>query len=305
MIKPPGFEGLSQLPAFLADSKQSSGVQTAEGRVKKLSATLRTRIGRVLKEPSKHDPVYKVAQRLFRQKTPLNLSRDAKVRFEIRRLARKRFLLGYPPRKDSDLSIGDAINWEWIVRCAQTSGNDVVIVSRDQDYGVRFADRPIINDWLLQEFKERVSRRRRLVLTDRLAEGLKQAGVKVSRSEEKNEEQFLEEKQSHQSSDSSGNMEGRSRDTLFVQTDLGLRLNPQIAERYRELQRQLSNPELLEKFRAIQSAMPSREVIEKLNQRLSSPEMKEILRRLETGSISGLSTATRPSGMDPDDDRTK
>src|SRR5690606_22634600 len=124
------------------------------------------RIGRVLKEPSKHDPVYKVAQRLFRQKTPLNLSRDAKVRFEIRRLARKRFLLGYPPRKDSDLSIGDAINWEWIVRCAQTSGNDVVIVSRDQDYGVRFADRPIINDWLLQEFKERVSRRRRLVLTD-------------------------------------------------------------------------------------------------------------------------------------------
>lgn len=54
----------------------------------------------------------------------------------------------------------------------------------------------IINDWLLQEFRERVSRKRRLTMTDRLAEGLRAAGIKVSKDEEAEEQQFLDNSRS-------------------------------------------------------------------------------------------------------------
>jgi len=194
LIKAPSFGGLQQLPAFLAESKQSSGLATSEKRVKALSDRLRKRIGRVLHQPTTHDRVYKTAQRLFRAESPYILSRDKKVRFTIRRLARKRFSLGYPPRKDADTSIGDAVNWEWIVHCANESGRDVVIVTRDSDYGATFGGRPILNDWLGQEFRERVSRMRKLILTDRLSEGLERAEIKVTKEEAREEEQFLEER---------------------------------------------------------------------------------------------------------------
>jgi hypothetical protein len=85
-------------------------------------------------------------QRLLKHKGPYNLSRDKEVRFEIRELAQKRFTLGYPPRKQGDQSIGDAINWEWIVRCAEESGSGVVIVTRDSDYGLPIGGKPALND---------------------------------------------------------------------------------------------------------------------------------------------------------------
>ncbi len=197
-IKAPSFGGLKQLPAFLAESKQSSGLASSEKRVRALSDRLRKRIGRVLHQPTTHDRVYKTAQRLFRAESDYNLSRDKKVRFTIRRLARKRFYLGYPPRKDGDTSIGDAVNWEWIAHCAAQSGRDVVIVTRDSDYGTTFEDKPVLNDWLGQEFRERVSRRRKLILTDRLTEGLERAKIKVTREEAKVEQEFLEERRARQ-----------------------------------------------------------------------------------------------------------
>src|SRR5580765_7471463 len=43
-----------------------------------------------------------------------------------------------PPRKPNDTSMGDAINWEWIVECAKTLNGSVIIVSRDRDYGVTY-----------------------------------------------------------------------------------------------------------------------------------------------------------------------
>jgi hypothetical protein len=193
-IKPPDFGGLKQLPAFLAQSKQSSGLATNEQEVKGMLDRLRTRIGRVLEDPTRHDRVWQTAQRLFRYDSPYNLSRDTKIRFKIRNFARKRFSLGYPPRKQGDTSIGDAVNWEWIVHCAAESGRDVVIVTRDSDYGATFDGRPVLNDSLGQEFRERVSMRRKLTLTDRLSEGLKSANIRVTRKEVKDEEEFLEEK---------------------------------------------------------------------------------------------------------------
>ncbi|KFI23724.1 hypothetical protein HW44_02145 [Nitrosococcus oceani] len=136
-------------------------------------ARVNEKIQKILGNPSQNDSVYKSLQRVFKHKSDFNLNRESDLRFKIRNLARKRFVLGYPPRKGEDTSIGDAINWEWILKCSQDSGKDIVIVTRDEDYGVIYKDNSYLNDWLRQEFKQRVSQRRKLFLTSKLSEGLK------------------------------------------------------------------------------------------------------------------------------------
>ena len=88
--------------------------------------------------------------------------------------------------------MGDAVNWEWVVACAISSGKDIVIVSRDSDYGEKYGGKRILNDWLTLEFRERVSRRRRLVLTEELSEAFKLVKVKVSEAAQSEEKELLE-----------------------------------------------------------------------------------------------------------------
>jgi hypothetical protein len=56
-----------------------------------------------------------------------------------------------------------------------------VIISRDADYGVAIDKKCHLNDRLRQEFKKRVSSRRKVVLFDRLTDGLKYFKVPVSK----------------------------------------------------------------------------------------------------------------------------
>jgi hypothetical protein len=178
-------------PAFLSDSKATKGIQRSTKEISGQEKRLTKMTERLLRSPAQNDPVYKSLQRLFKSKGQYNLSRDKKIRYEIRDLAHKRFLLGYPPRKDKDTSMGDAINWEWIIRCASDSGKHIVIVSRDSDYGRTYREESFLNDWLSQEFKERVSRKRRLLLTQRLTHALKIAGITVYKQEETQEDALL------------------------------------------------------------------------------------------------------------------
>src|SRR5258708_39772823 len=69
-------------------------------------------------------------------------------------------------------SLGDSINWEWIVHCAINSEDyhNVLIVSRDSDFGVTYDGKATLNDWLYREFKERVSRKRKVELTQKLTD---------------------------------------------------------------------------------------------------------------------------------------
>jgi hypothetical protein len=169
-------------PAFLSHSRTAVAIKKDRNSIETRVKSVRRTVNAMLERPARTDPIYQVCQRLFKSKSSLNLSRDREIRHEIRELAQKRFLLGYPPRKDSDTSIGDAVNWEWIIRCAKDNGKDVVIASRDSDYGF-VGGQGIINDWLAQEFKERVGRTRKVTLTEKLAEGLKLANITVSRKE--------------------------------------------------------------------------------------------------------------------------
>lgn len=185
-------KGRIQLPAFLAESKQALAITKKRNEANRLVEKLKYRVLRILRQPQRYDIVYKSAHRLFRANSPYNLTKDKKERFNIRRMGWKRFILGYPPRKAKDTTLGDAINWEWMIKCAKDSGKELVIVSRDSDYGEKLSKSLLLNDWLLQEFRERVSRKRKIVLTDRLTEGFKMAGIRVTRMEEREEQQFLE-----------------------------------------------------------------------------------------------------------------
>jgi hypothetical protein len=170
--KAPEFGGLTP-PAFLADAQPAKMIAKASKDLKAQQTKLKERIASILDNPSKSDPVYQSLQRVFKNKCVYNLDRQQKQRFEIRNLARKRFVLGYPPRKQGDTSIGDAINWEWIVKYAKTSGKHVILVTRDTDYGIAYDKTYFLNDWLRQEFSERTTQKRKIILTDRLAEAFK------------------------------------------------------------------------------------------------------------------------------------
>ncbi len=183
--------GRISIPALVIESQAAEMIKKNQSEITKQQKIITEKIQNILEKPSVHDEVYKILQRIFRHNGDYNLNRDSKKRFEIRRLARKRYCLGYPPRKKNDTSIGDAIHWEWIVQCSIESGRDVIIVSRDGDYGTNYKDKWYLNDWLKQEFKERVSQRRTLTLTGKLSDALKLVNAKVTKEMEQAENEII------------------------------------------------------------------------------------------------------------------
>lgn len=180
-------------PAFLSNAKCIEMINKSKNSIKDKHNTLKKRVIDVLKNPVAKDDLYKFLQRLFKGENPYHLGRNNKSRFLVRKKAIRRFYLGYPPKKDTDISIGDAINWEWIIHCATVSEKNIAIVSRDSDYGVFYDNQPILNDWLSQEFKERINQQRQIILTNKLSEALRFANVEISKAEEEQENEFIKE----------------------------------------------------------------------------------------------------------------
>lgn len=180
-------------PALVANLQATKMIEKKKKEIDAQKTKVNQKIQSVLSDPTHHDPVYQTLQRLFKYESPYNLSREKTERFSIRNLARKRFILGYPPRKQNDISIGDAVNWEWIVKCAIDSGKHVVIVSRDTDYGVTHSGESYLNDWLKQEFGKRVNKQRKIILTEKLSAGLKIVHASVTQEMEEEEQRLLDE----------------------------------------------------------------------------------------------------------------
>lgn len=57
---------------------------------------------------------------------------------------------------------------------------NIIIVTRDSDYGETFKKESFLNDWLDQEFKQRVSRKRKIKLTDTLYSAFEMLSVNVT-----------------------------------------------------------------------------------------------------------------------------
>ncbi|MCZ8354699.1 MAG: PIN domain-containing protein [Cyclobacteriaceae bacterium] len=172
--------GNLSVPAILFDAKPVEMIKKAQKGITTQQKKIKERIDKILAYPITQDKVYQTFQRIFRTETDFNLSRKNKHRFSVRKLALKRFGLGYPPRKKEDNSIGDSINWEWIIHCAKSCDKDIIIVTRDGDYGVNYDDKSFLNDWLQIEFKERISQKRKIILNDKLSRALKLVEVTVT-----------------------------------------------------------------------------------------------------------------------------
>jgi len=182
------------LPSVLIDSQAAKMLTKNHVAIEKKWQAARKKIENMLTDPYKVDPVYKHLARIFDQNSKFNLKRPDKTRFTIRNLARKRAALGYPPRKGNANSLGDSLHWEWIIHCAQNSEDrhNILIVSRDEDFGVVYNDKAILNDWLHREFKERVSKKRNIELTRQLTIALKRLNEQVSAVDEEEEKKLIE-----------------------------------------------------------------------------------------------------------------
>lgn len=179
------------VPAILSDSKAVDMIKKQKKEIDIQQKKLKEKIEKILTNPNRNDEVFKKLQKVFKHKCDFNLNRENKQRFTIRRLALKRFMLGYPPRKNSDNSIGDAVNWEWIIKCAETSKKHIIIVTRDTDFGAIHENESYLNDWLKQEFKQRISQQRKLVLTDKLSRAFQYLEIPVTKEMIEEEEKVI------------------------------------------------------------------------------------------------------------------
>ena len=189
LLKPPS---KIARPGLLSDDRTYGALAKDIDRAKERVEKLRKRMEGIIKDPSRNDPVFKFVQRICRKRNALRLMRGTDQARVIRELAQKRFALGYPPRKSKDTSMGDSVNWEWIVDvCVRERPNRMLIVSRDNDYGITLENSSYLNDWLKQEFRERTSNRIAVELYTKLGDVLKECKVPVSSIEEKSEESLF------------------------------------------------------------------------------------------------------------------
>lgn len=172
--------GLS-VPTVLFDAKPVEMIKRAQSQIVSQQKKIKDRIDRLLDNPNTQDKVFQTLQKVFKVESDFNLTRENKKRYAIRKLALKRFYLGYPPRKKEDNSIGDAINWEWIIDCAKRTEKHIILVTRDNDFGVNAGDKSYLNDWLQIEFKERISQKRKIILTDKLSRAFKLVQIPVTK----------------------------------------------------------------------------------------------------------------------------
>lgn len=188
LTSPPKVPRLGIFSNAAAFATAERALKQAESRVSRLKKQL----ARILETPITHDPVYQACQRLFHRESSLVLTRENPVRRQIKGRALRRFLSGCPPRKSGDTSVGDAINWEWMIECANAESAGLVIVTRDSDYGVDFEGKHYLNEHLRHEFSDRVSQQRKVVLCRLLSEALKHFNVSVTAAEVKEEKQLVE-----------------------------------------------------------------------------------------------------------------
>lgn len=188
-LEPP--KGFSR-PGLFSDAAAVKAINKNLDLAGKKLSTLKKRFIKMIEDPAGTDPVFKVCQRVFHKNDNLTLDLGSDLKGIIGRKAMRRFILGCPPRKQGDTSIGDAINWEWIVYCAEKLKSEVAIVSRDSDFGTPIDGKGYLNAHLKQGFSERVSKKRRIMFFNRLSDGLTALQIPVSKKEIKEEDSLIE-----------------------------------------------------------------------------------------------------------------
>lgn len=161
----------------------------AKKKIEKNQKLLIKKVENLLFNPNKHDEVFNKLQESWNYTSVFNLKKENVEYSKINSAATQRFIVSCPPNKKESISIGDGINWEWILLCASKFKKDIDIVSRDGDFGFHNKDGSKLNDYLLEEFDKNVKLKRRIDFTDQLSKAFKMIKIPTSSAmevEEKN-----------------------------------------------------------------------------------------------------------------------
>lgn len=178
-------------PAFLT-IKQVNEINKTIRDTQRLFKTIQSYLPSILENPEVNDQVYQACNKIFGKKDDLRFGKNHSEWKSIQEKAENRHRLGYPPRKHSDTSIGDAVNWEWIIHCAISSKSNIAIVSRDSDYGQTSGEKTYLNNHLKREFSDRVGKVQRITLYAKVSSVLKEYKVTVTKKEQQEEDRIIQ-----------------------------------------------------------------------------------------------------------------
>jgi predicted nucleic acid-binding protein len=171
------------LRGLVVSNAMITQLKDAEASYKEIERKIKA----IIETPSENDDVFKLVTTVFS-------SRADDEGDELFEKASNRWQRGYPPRKDKDNSIGDALNWEAMLAVvgANPDSPNLIIVSRDGD----FSDGPkgqVINEWLEWEFKEKFGDDRVVLLTQSLSEAIGYLGEAVSNQSATQESEVIDQ----------------------------------------------------------------------------------------------------------------
>lgn len=178
-------------PAFLAGAEIDKFKKTIQD-AQRLFKAIQSQLPSILKAPEENDPVYQTCNDIFSKNDGLCFGESHPEWKSIQVAAENRHRLGYPPKKSSGTSIGDAVNWEWIIHSAKSSKSNIAIVSRDGDYGQTSGGMTYLNDHLKQEFSNRVGKNRKITLYSKVSSVLKEYRVIVTKKAQQEEDRIIQ-----------------------------------------------------------------------------------------------------------------
>lgn len=167
----------TRVAVLFADVRTRKALDRHYDAIERSHERIAERIRRALERPTS-DPVYRLAQKAWRA-SELFLDQADDAAPPILQRARSRVERGDPPRKSGDYTMGDAINWEWCLEACKVHDRDLLVVSRDKDFGAWQDDDTYLNTLLDAEFRRRVSSKRSATLTPQVTAALRALGDKV------------------------------------------------------------------------------------------------------------------------------
>jgi hypothetical protein len=175
-----------RLPPALSRLKAGAELSALVERAQEEYERLKSEMHQISSNPAEFDEIYRAISDLLGGSGKLHVGHNEPEFDDVSSYAEDKFLRGQPPRKSNDTAFGDAINWEWVLRCAEQhkSSHKILIVSKDSDYGEKIGINYCLNEWLAEEFATRVGSRHQIKLTANLTDALKILNEPVSEADE-------------------------------------------------------------------------------------------------------------------------
>lgn len=182
-----GRQNPTYVPAFLAASEAAKELLDSENRTRQAMRSLQKEIEELLRRPAS-DPILAILDSIT-ETCVRDTPEDADTQRRVWEAAHRRFHSGAPPRKPDDVSLGDALNWEWILELSRGRDEDLMVVSRDGDYGTWIDPEGYVNEVLASEYA-RTNPGRIVRYTWHVAKALKALELEVRNEDVKAEEEI-------------------------------------------------------------------------------------------------------------------